>query len=68
MSAAENLVARGAARLLNKAAVAQTLSVSRRTVDRLIAAGDIRTVSIGSRVLVKPAELDRYIESLEEAS
>ena len=41
--------------------VARCLSVCRRTVDREIAAGRLKAITIARRVLVTTAELDRYL-------
>jgi excisionase family DNA binding protein len=43
--------------------VAELLDVNRRTVERLIAAGELVAVRIGSRVKIDPADLRRYIDS-----
>jgi excisionase family DNA binding protein len=40
---------------------AEALRVSRRTVERLIASGQIRPVRIGRRVVVTVKELDAYL-------
>ena len=40
---------------------AERLRVSRRTLERLIAAGRIRTVAIGRRRLVTDRELDAFV-------
>jgi excisionase family DNA binding protein len=44
--------------------VAEKLRVSRRTVERLVAAGRIRVIRIGRRVLVTDRELEAFIASL----
>lgn len=44
--------------------VAEKLRVSRRTVERLVAAGRIRVVRVGRRTLVTDRELEAYIASL----
>lgn len=49
-------------RLLSKRHAATLLGVSRgRTLDRLIAEGAIRTVTIGTRTRIPVAELDRLL-------
>lgn len=40
---------------------AKLLGVGRRTVWRLIADGEIATIRIGRRVLVRPEDLDAFI-------
>jgi excisionase family DNA binding protein len=47
--------------LLSIEEAARRLRVSRRTVEREIAAGKMRTVAIGRRRLVEPKELDAYV-------
>ncbi len=44
--------------------VAERLRVSRRTIERLVAAGRIRVTRVGRRVLVTDRELEAYIASL----
>ena len=51
------------AELLTIPEVAERLRVSRRTVERLIVAGRIRPVRIGSRRLVTSTELEAFIAS-----
>lgn len=51
--------------LLTIAEVAQRLRVSRRTVERLMAAGRIRSVGVGRRRLVTSRELDAYVAACE---
>lgn len=41
--------------------VARSLSVCRRTVDREITAGRLKSITIARRVLVTAAELERYL-------
>jgi excisionase family DNA binding protein len=49
-------------RLLSKRQAAELLGVSRgRTLDRLIAEGAIRTVTVGTRSRIPVAELDRLL-------
>jgi excisionase family DNA binding protein len=50
--------------LLTLAEVSDKLRVSRRTVERLVAAGRIRVIRIGRRVLVTDRELESFIASL----
>lgn len=47
--------------LLTLTEVAERLRVSRRTVEREIAKGYLRTVGIGSRRLVSLRELEAYV-------
>lgn len=57
-----------AARLLDYRSVADGLSVSVRTVERLVAAGQLRTVRVGGASRVPVADLDAYIENLKGAA
>ena len=50
------------ARLLTRAAAAEVLRRSIKSVDRLIANGDLPAVRIGSRVLVDATDLDELIQ------
>lgn len=43
--------------------VAEALGVSVKTVRRLIAGGHLRGTFIGRKVLVRPADLDAYLEA-----
>lgn len=45
--------------------VAARLGVSRRTVERLIAGQELKSVKVGSLTRVRESELLRYLESLE---
>jgi excisionase family DNA binding protein len=47
--------------LLTLEEVADRLRVSRRTVERLVAAGRVRTVKIGRRRLVTEKEIEAFI-------
>ena len=49
--------------LLSLAATAQLLSLSARTVARLVASGELRTVRVGERVLVPAGEVERLAAS-----
>lgn len=49
------------AELLTLDEVADKLRVSRRTVERLIAAGRIRPTRIGARTLITERELEAYV-------
>lgn len=49
--------------LLSKRETAQVLSLSLRTIDGLIAKGDIAAIRIGKRVLVPRPEIDRFVSS-----
>ena len=55
--------------LLTLADVALALSVSRRTVERLVAAGRIRVVRPSPGVVrVEPRELDAYLAAIRRAA
>jgi excisionase family DNA binding protein len=49
-------------RLRNVREVAGLLGVSRMTVQRLVARGDLPVVKIGDRSLFRPADIDALIE------
>jgi excisionase family DNA binding protein len=49
--------------VLNREESAELLRVSTRQVDSLIARGELKSVRIGSRVLVAWAELVRFVDS-----
>lgn len=49
------------AELLTLDEAAEKLRVSRRTVERLIASGQIRPTRIGARTLVSDRELEAYV-------
>ena len=51
--------------LLTLSDVAARLRVSRRTVERLVARGNLRVVRIGSAVRVTERELAAYLAHLE---
>lgn len=51
--------------LLSVPEVAERLGVSRRTVERLIAGRELKSVKVGSLTRVRESELLRYLESLE---
>jgi excisionase family DNA binding protein len=46
--------------LLSRRQAAQSLSISLRTLDYLIAGGKLTMRRIGRRVLIEPAELERF--------
>ena len=46
--------------LLSRRQAAQSLSISLRTLDYLIASGKLTMRRIGRRVLIEPAELERF--------
>jgi excisionase family DNA binding protein len=48
-------------KLLSREAVARTLSLSVRSVERLIGSGQLPTVRLGRRVLVSQSDLERFI-------
>ena len=53
--------------LLTKRDAAAALRVSTRTVERLIAAGTLRAVTVGSSPRIRRADLEAYVESLTPA-
>ncbi len=55
------------AELLTIDEVAGKLRVSRRTVERLIAAGRIRPIHVGRRILVTDRELDAFVAASRAA-
>ena len=55
-------------KLLSIADVAESLSISRSTVYNLINEGHLRTVRLGGRRLVNPADLDAYVAELLKAA
>lgn len=60
MSATEQI----AVRLLSIAMTAETMSVSKSTVRRLIQSGALKAVRVGDRVMIRPEAIDAYIEGL----
>ena len=54
--------------LLTTVEVAKTLKVSRSTVYQLMARGELKSVHVGTRRLIRRSDLESFIESLEEAS
>lgn len=54
--------------LLTRPAVAKELGLSLRTVDQLIANGDLPIVKIGKSVRIRPASLENLIEARETRS
>jgi excisionase family DNA binding protein len=50
--------------LMDYSAVAHRLSVSERTVRRLVAAGTLPAVRIGNRSLIKSADVDTYVDGV----
>lgn len=54
--------------LLSKAGAGQILNVSPRTVDRLIASGDLIAVRIAGSVRIRRADLDAYVAALTPRS
>lgn len=46
---------------------AAQLAVSRRTIYRLVASGDLPAVRVGERLRFRPAEIDAYLERDREA-
>jgi excisionase family DNA binding protein len=49
-------------------AAAEWLSLSPSTVKKLVRRGDLTTVKVGHRTLVKADELDRFVADLRAAS
>lgn len=47
--------------LLTPTEVAERLRVSRRTVERLIASGQVRAIKVGRRTLVTAFEVEAFI-------
>lgn len=54
--------------LLTVPEVAERLRVSRRTVERLIAAGRIRPTRIGARTLVRVREVEAFVAAASRAA
>jgi excisionase family DNA binding protein len=52
-------------RLFTVAQVCDRLNVSRRTFYNLVASGELRPVKVGSRTMLRSAELTRYLDLLE---
>lgn len=50
-------------KLLTLALVAEQLDVSLRTVERLVARGELAVVRVGRQVRVRPQDLDAYLEA-----
>lgn len=55
-------------RLLNVDAAAAYLSVGKRTMQKLLASGEVLKVRIGSRTLIDQSDLDAYIERIKKSS
>jgi excisionase family DNA binding protein len=53
--------------LLTTVEVAKTLKVSRATVYHLMQRGELKSVHLGSRRLIRRSDLDSFIANLEEA-
>ncbi len=53
--------------LLTTVEVAKTLKVSRSTVYQLMSRGELTSVHVGSRRLIRRSDLESFIESLEES-
>lgn len=51
---------------LTKEEAADALSVCPRSIDMLIASGQLRPVRVGRRVLIAVAEIHRYLASATE--
>jgi excisionase family DNA binding protein len=57
--------ARIIAQLLTRSEAAAGLSVSLRTIDNLVASGDLPAVKIGRAIRIRPSALDYFIEARE---
>lgn len=55
------------ARLFSYTAASEQLSISRRTLERLVAQRALRVVRVGRRRLLEEAELKRFIEAARQA-
>jgi excisionase family DNA binding protein len=63
------VVPAGATPLLNPVPVVATrLGVSKQYIRNLIAAGRLRAIRLGTRVLVSEDELQRFVDRLEDAA
>ncbi len=51
---------------LSRTAAADACGLSEDVLDRAIRTGDLKAKKSGRRVLILPAELDRYVESLPD--
>lgn len=59
------VMATASALLLHRKEAGALLSVSLRTVDELIATGDLPVVRLGRAVRIRPAAIDRLIDARE---
>lgn len=57
-----------AALLLSRHDAASVLSVSVRTIDRLVTEGSLRCVRIGGRCLFRRSQLDQFVNGLPEST
>lgn len=55
-------------RLLNVKAAATYLSIGVRTMERLLADGEVLKVRIGSRTLIDQRDLDGYVERIKRSA
>lgn len=55
-------------RLLKRESAAAALGVSERTIDKLIASGELRSVRIGKRRLVPVTAIDLFVSDLAGAA
>ena len=53
-------------KLLDIQAASTRLSLGRSTVYNLIKKGELKTINIGTRRLIKSTEIDRFIQNLEQ--
>jgi excisionase family DNA binding protein len=50
----------------SRAAAAEASNISEDMLDRAIKAGELKAKQLGRRILIRPADLDAYIESLPD--
>jgi excisionase family DNA binding protein len=58
----ETLTADGSRAPVTYAEAGRMLGVSKDTIERIVARGELRSIIIGERRKIRRAELDRYIE------
>jgi excisionase family DNA binding protein len=51
---------------LSRAAASEASGISEDMLDRAIKKGDLKAKQLGRRVLIRPADLDAYIDSLPD--
>lgn len=52
---------------LSRADASQSCGLSEDMLDRAIKAGDLKAKALGRRILIRPSDLDAYIDSLPDA-